>query len=148
MVDLDSQVAKIFVCVTRNGANQCLMARKRSKNKDMHKKLEFLGVHLNEGDTPIQAIKREPQEEEASGLLARSLPVGIKPRFMREASCSHHYLFRLEKNREPTSSPQSDPEESLAFRCVTTTHHAAHKLDTQFTSRALAILDGSAAEMF
>lgn len=140
MADLEDQVAKICVRVTGDGDDRCLMARKRSRDKDKHDHLEFLGGHLDEGDTPFEAIARELAEEESTGKLAAALPDNLAPLADAEAGGAHHYLFHLEIDAELAASLEADPEESLGFRLVDTRALSGGELDDQLTSRTRAIL--------
>ncbi len=141
MADLGDQVAKICVRITGDGGDRCLMSRKRSRDTDKHDHLEFLGGHLDDGDTPQQAITRELAEEEATGGLAAALPADCSPVADADAGGAHHYLFRLEINAALAATLEADPEESLGFRLVSVEALRNRELDDQLTSRTRAILE-------
>ena len=148
MADLEDQVAKICVRLTGDGEGRCLMARKRSKDPDKHDHLEFLGGHLDEGDTPVQAITRELAEEEATGRLAAALSDDLVPVADAPAGGARHYLFCIEIDPGLAESLRADPEESLGFTLVPTRALKARALDAQLTSRTRAILDVFADTLF
>ncbi len=141
MADLEDQVAKICVRVVGAGNERCLMARKRSRDSAKHDHLEFLGGHLDEGDTPLAAIRRELEEEEATGALAAALPSDFAPLADARAGGAHHYLFYLEIDSDLANSLEADAEESLGFRLVDANDLQNRELDDQLTSRTRAILD-------
>lgn len=148
MADLEDQVAKICVRVMEHGSDRCLMARKRSKDADKNDHLEFLGGHLDEGDSPTDAIRRELEEEEATGGLAAALQKDVTPIADAEAGGAHHYLFYLEIDAALANTLEADPEESLGLRLVETRALKARELDNELTSRTRAILDVFSSKLF
>ena len=62
-------VAKVFVR-TDDGY---LMVRKRAPGTEKDNRLEHLGGHIEEGESPLEGMLRELREEETTGLLASEM---------------------------------------------------------------------------
>ncbi len=87
-------VAKVFV----SAGPFYVMSRKRAPGKKKDNKLELIGGNMELGETSLQALIREAEEEETSGLLASVLK-RIHPKSQRievgGRGGEEHYIFRI-----------------------------------------------------
>ena len=134
-------VAKIRILVLGNGERRCLMSRKRAKGRSRHKKLEFLGGHLERGESPIQALIRELREEERTGTLA-TIVADRNPSFStNDVDEAEHHLFELTISSEECDRLEADRRESLGFVRVSADDLESGALEEQLTHRTRLILE-------
>ena len=124
---LKDPVAKIIVKVDRKDVPWLLFSIKRAKSPEKHGKLEFLGGHLEPGETPLQALVRELEEEEKSGLLSRKA-AEEQPGFIEfEAGGAHHYLFEIVISENDYQIIEHDKRESLGFELIPASEAVHHR---------------------
>lgn len=117
------------------------MARKRADgDPKRHDKLEMLGGHLEEGESPRTALLRELSEEEASGELARLVEAADPPFRSQAADGAPHHLFEVTLEAAAADAFRHDPDESLGFEFVRTEELEAGVMDDRLTPRTRKIL--------
>ena len=139
MADLED-VAKVRIVVRRDGERWCLMSRKRSNDKKKHNKLEFLGGHLQAGDSPADALVRELGEEEKTGTLVRLVEAAAPRPASLDVKGMPHFLFEIEISEAETAQVEPDPRESCGFELVLEHDLEAGTLQQQLTPRTRQIL--------
>ena len=133
-------VAKLRVVVVRNGERWCLMSRKRSSWPPIDDKLEFIGGHLKEGQTPTEGLLDELSEEEATGLLAaRARDLAPSPT-RHEVDGDPHHLFELTLEETEARALEAAPEESRGFEMVLEADLLSGALYQDLTPRTREIL--------
>ena len=148
LVDRTHHVAKARIIVTVGGERWYLFSRKRSDSTGKHDKLEMLGGHLDDDESPTEALARELREEEATGTLADLAAQEPPPYVEREAGGATHYLFALEISEPDYTRLEADPSESLGYVLVRESELDAGQHRDRLTPRTRAILDafGPAAQ--
>jgi 8-oxo-dGTP pyrophosphatase MutT (NUDIX family) len=114
-----NQVTKIWIIVVdQEGERWALLSIKRAADKRKHRKLEMLGGHLDQKESPLEALIRELGEEERTGYLSERVGV-LEPQPLKlEAGGAVHHLFEIEISEQEFKRLQYDPKESLGFELI------------------------------
>ncbi len=133
-------VAKARIVVVQNGVRFALLSRKNAPGKRKHNGLEMLGGHLDENESPIEALLRELREEERTGELARIAEAGAPGFDTRIVDQAPHHLFELTITHEQYLSLEADSGESLGFEMLTERDLANGRIEAELTPRTRKIL--------
>ncbi|MHC4956408.1 MAG: NUDIX domain-containing protein [Planctomycetota bacterium] len=133
-------VAKAWIRVDRDGVPSVLMSVKYAPGKSKDGKLEFLGGHLEEGDSPFEGMVRELIEEETTKRLAELVTDQRPTHVTKEAGRATHHLFEFDVNEAEVPKLQHSPNESRGFVLVPADKLDTGALDEKLTKRTKQIL--------
>ncbi len=111
------RVAKAIITVDGSDAMHYLMSVKRGPG-NTHRKLEFLGGRFDRGELPRQALLRELDEEETTGLLAHLASSRANLFFPLTTGGAQHFLFPFHLTVPEFELLQHHPRESFGYRLV------------------------------
>jgi len=128
------RIAKIIL----ECGDRLLFSIKRAPGKPQKdQKLELIGGHVEDGETPLEGLIRELQEEEESGILAekvRSLEP-IPDDIPVQNTC--HYIFRMPLSEGDLRHIRHSPSESHGYRLL---HRSQPVVDPlRFTPKTIDI---------
>lgn len=133
------EVAKLIVRVTGFRGPALLLSRKRAKGNPGHKLLEFLGGGVD-GESPLDGLVRELEEEEKTGFLARRVSVlAPNPRLITVDGVPH-YMYEVSIGLDQYLDLQHDRKESFGFRLVPASMLRDEPVWSRLTERTQRIL--------
>ena len=116
--DMD-HVAKVRIVVAdQEGEHWALLSIKRVEGKRKHGKLEMLGGHLDQKESPLEALIRELGEEERTGYLSERVRALESQPLELDAGGALHHLFELVISEQEFKELQHNPKESLGFELI------------------------------
>lgn len=112
---LNKKVSKIFLSVNDN----YVFSKKRSPRKPKKdKKLELIGGQLDSKETFFQALIRELQEEEESGILAQKAKA-LNPTYKEIiVKGEPHFIYTMNLNKDEFKKLIPNTEESYGFHLI------------------------------
>jgi hypothetical protein len=108
-------VAKVFI----QQGEKYLFSLKRAPGKPAKDgKLELLGGKIENGETRIEGLLRELQEEEKTGVLARkAATLRMNPKFICLKG-QDNFIYRMEITPEELQGVEMDGEESYGYEML------------------------------
>lgn len=138
MADLKKR-SKILIHV---GGNILLSSKKEPGNETRDRKLEMPGGTHEAGESPAEALLRELQEEEISGLLAHHATTDAHPLAEIVIGDASHFLFEMSVDSDivPKLKPGSESYgfETLDGKIVTSNEKLNYYKD-QLTPKTFAL---------
>lgn len=117
--------------------------KKAPKRSEKHKKLEFFGGQVEEGETPFEGLVRELTEEECSGVLARKA-VEVAPEHQEiEVSDYPHFIYTMTLTNDDLADLDPCPEESFGYRLIRKniiSKSSGMVTEKEFTPKTVSIL--------
>lgn len=146
MTQISREIVKIFIKTKK----YYIFSRKKAYGQRSNGLLELIGGHVESGETPLEALLREVQEEEETGILANLL-VNIKlpPTEVTVAVNGIgelHYIYYLNVSEEDSKKLKASNDESYGFEFIKTslveTKKGLVKLRTDLTWKTNEIFSG------
>ena len=139
------QVAKArIVVVDQESEHWALLSLKNAEGKRKHGKLEMLGGHVGQDESPLEALIRELGEEEQTRFLSERVRTLEPEPLTLHAGGALHHLFELEISEQEFTGLRHDPKESLGFELVRMSELEAGEHWDRITWRTQRILEALA----
>ncbi|SDP43496.1 NUDIX domain-containing protein [Desulforhopalus singaporensis] len=118
MVKISEEIVKIFIRTEIH----YIFSRKKAYGKKSDGLLELIGGHVEDGETPFEALQREAREEEETGILANLLvekqltPINVNVEV--DGLSEQHFVYILNITEEDSRKLKASSDESYGLEFI------------------------------